>query len=255
MNRLLKIGFQCVGRWKMVDGNLEFELTSHAYSENVLYAFVSNGNIKYIGKTTQKLKNRMQGYKRPGPTQSTNIKNKANIEKLLKRGEVVDIFVLPDSGLMHYGDFHLNLAAGLEDSLISVISPPWNGSKKNKKDKNETKKINVKTRKTDHLAFDLNATISFDLTLEKTYYKSGFFNVKKEFSEFFGKDKDEIEIYISKDNEPLRGYINRSATSNNSPRIMGGKELKDWFQKNFDVMDKIKVDVLSPVSIFIHKKV
>ena len=40
----------------------------------------------------------------------------------------VEIYVLPDNGLMHYGGFHLNLAAGLEDSLIRDLEPPWNSA-------------------------------------------------------------------------------------------------------------------------------
>jgi len=38
--------------------------------------------------------------------------------------------VLADHGLLHYGGFHVNLAAGLEDSLIRDLNPPWNGGKK-----------------------------------------------------------------------------------------------------------------------------
>jgi hypothetical protein len=31
---------------------------------------------------------------------------------------------------MHYVQFHLNLAAGLEDSLTPNIQSPWNGGEK-----------------------------------------------------------------------------------------------------------------------------
>ncbi len=44
----------------------------------------------------------------------------------------VEILVLPDNGLMHYGKFHLNLAAGLEDSMIRDIAPRWNGPKRSR---------------------------------------------------------------------------------------------------------------------------
>jgi len=33
---------------------------------------------------------------------------------------------LPDNGLLHFGDFHVNLAAGLEDSIIKTLNPLWN---------------------------------------------------------------------------------------------------------------------------------
>jgi hypothetical protein len=42
----------------------------------------------------------------------------------------VAIYVLPDNGLLYYGGFHVNLAAGLEDSLVRELQPPWNGGKK-----------------------------------------------------------------------------------------------------------------------------
>ena len=42
----------------------------------------------------------------------------------------MDIFVLPDNGLLHYGLFHVNLAAGLEDSIVRELNPPWNGDQK-----------------------------------------------------------------------------------------------------------------------------
>jgi hypothetical protein len=49
---------------------------------------------------------------------------------VLAAGAAVDIYALPDNGLLHYGRFHVNLAAGLEDDLIRVIDPPWNGGRK-----------------------------------------------------------------------------------------------------------------------------
>ena len=128
MNRLLNIGFQHAGYWTVSEGRLRLVLDSHSESSNVLYAFISDGEVKYIGKTTQALKVRMNGYLNPAATQTTNIKNNKNILALLNSGESVDIFALPDNGLLNYGGFHINLAAGLEDSLITGISPEWNGN-------------------------------------------------------------------------------------------------------------------------------
>ena len=71
MNRLLEIGFQPVGHWKLDGDDIICELTRLINNRNVLYAFVVEGAIKYIGKTTQPLKNRLSGYQNPGPTQSS----------------------------------------------------------------------------------------------------------------------------------------------------------------------------------------
>ena len=68
----------------------------------------------------------MYGYQNPGPTQSTNIKGNKLIKELLATSAPVEIYALPDNGLLYYGGFHVNLAAGLEDNLIATLSPPWN---------------------------------------------------------------------------------------------------------------------------------
>jgi hypothetical protein len=51
MNRLLNIGFISVGHWTLKDNILKYNLVSHHTTKNILYSFISNGDIKYIGKT------------------------------------------------------------------------------------------------------------------------------------------------------------------------------------------------------------
>jgi len=128
--RLKEIGFTITGYWKMVDGGIVCELNDLATTSNVLYAFAVDEQLMYVGKTIQALRVRLAGYRNPSKTQSTNIKNNRNIRDCLAQGKRVEIYVLPDNGLLHYGGFHLNLAAGLEDSLVLDLEPPWNGGKK-----------------------------------------------------------------------------------------------------------------------------
>lgn len=128
MERLINIGFKKVGQWLLENDQIILSLESENKTTNILYSFISNGSILYIGKTVQPLKKRMYGYQNPGPTQSTNIKNNRFITEKLSNGDSVDIYALPDNGLLHYGGFHVNLAAGLEDSLVSVLKPTWNQS-------------------------------------------------------------------------------------------------------------------------------
>ena len=127
MNRLLDIGFEPAGHWILENGRLKCELVRHSSQKNILYAFVCDGHVKYVGKTVRALAVRMTGYKTPGKTQITNINNHRLIKGLLSEGDAIEIFALPDSGLLHYGQFHLNLAAGLEDDIIRVLDPEWNG--------------------------------------------------------------------------------------------------------------------------------
>ena len=219
---------------------LTCNLLNHKETDNVLYAFISNGEVKYIGKTLQPLSKRMYSYEKPGKSQSTNIRNKNNILHLLRNDEVIDIFILPDNGLLHYGGFHLNLAAGLEDALIRSISPEWNGKLLNKRIEKET------STKEDLKNYPLKS--SFDVKIGNTYYNQGFFNVGVKHQSLFGADGDNIEINLT-DGSTIFGYINRNVNTNNTPRIMGGKDLRDWIQSKFSINDTLKVEVLSPISI------
>jgi hypothetical protein len=129
MQRLYEIGFRHAGRWELRDGQLALELLDLTDHQNVLYAFVSGTSVKYVGKTTQTLQRRMLGYLRPNQDQRTNWRNRIAIVDVLKRGKPIEILALADPGLFRYGSFHLNLAAGLEDSIIQVVKPEWNGGR------------------------------------------------------------------------------------------------------------------------------
>lgn len=243
MNRLLDIGFEMAGHWLIEEGQLKLELFRHSAQQNVLYAFICDGEIMYIGKTTQTLAKRLYGYQRPGPTQATNIRNRLQILDVLAQDRAVEILVLPDSGLMHYGQFHLNLAAALEDSLIKVINPPWNGGIKE-----------VATEETDleKGLGDEELTSSlpkFLVTLQPTYMRHGFFNVGIANEDLLGQDGETIEFFLDDSDDAVLGTINRRQNANKTPRLMGGAGLRDWFQSEFQEMDDLEVCVLSPRSI------
>ena len=120
------MGFRKCGEWQLQNGKLKCVLTDNAAAPNVLYAFISENTVFYVGKTVSSLKKRMYGYQNPGATQSTNIKGNKFIQVALSTGKIVEVHALPDSGLLYYGGFHVNLAAGLEDSLVAGLKPKWN---------------------------------------------------------------------------------------------------------------------------------
>jgi len=127
LQRLEEIGFRCCGQWKATElGGIRISLNEHASSTNALYAFVSKDEVLYIGKTTQQLRKRLYGYQNPRNTQTTNIRGNAAIVAALAESHLIEVYVLPDHGLLRFGGFHLNLAAGLEDSLINDLRPTWN---------------------------------------------------------------------------------------------------------------------------------
>ena len=244
MEKLLDIGFEQAGHWTFERGDLHFELNKFATRNNVLYAFVVNNDVKYVGKTIKTLTQRMRWYKKPSQTQITNVRNNLNILECLQSGHVVDIYVLPDSGLMKYGVFHLNLAAGLEDSIIKIMRPEWNGGRK---------EIVLLEDDREQAVVDLLPVISeFKLILQKTYYAQGFFNVPVDKADLCASDGEKIEIYLNDSEAPIVGVINRKANNNGTPRIMGTVRLRDWFMNNYKMMDEVHVSILSQFAIRLH---
>lgn len=249
MDRLINIGFVQVGYWTLTNPNtIAYTLNSNHNTRHVLYAFISNGAIKYIGKTTQILNARMYGYQSPGQTQSTNIRVNKLINDILSQDMPVDIFILADNGLLSFGGFRINIAAGLEDTLIDEINPEWNkrGRTKIEEDKesedpNLTEKPKTKEK--------INTLDSFELKLGQTYLGQGFINIPVSYSNLLAGDMSTIELVLGDNNVIIHGYINRRANAGGNPRIMGGVPLRDWFQKTFKKDDMLRVTIVSPVSL------
>jgi hypothetical protein len=123
---LLNLGFELTGEWIQKFDSIDFRLQKHKDKNNILYAFVVDESVMYIGKSTQTLYKRMMGYKNPGPTQSTNIKNNARIHTALSENRSVVIYVFVQKEEYLYRGVNVNLAAGLEDNLIKLLNLPWN---------------------------------------------------------------------------------------------------------------------------------
>jgi len=253
MKRLTKIGFVKVGYWTLESSGIQLNLISNANTSNALYSFVSGGEVKYIGKTTRKLSVRLKGYQSPGPTQLTNIRVKEKIKDLLSQGQPLDIYILPDNGLLKIGDYNLSVPAGLEDNLINKINPDWNITGKNGNVKRIEERIQVKVDKSTNQE-DLPTTNTIEIILWPAYYNQGFFNVRRKYSERFGADQDTITIQLGTTKTVIQGLIDRKANNNKSPRIRGRKQLTTWIQDNFNQGDLLLVDILSPVSIRLRKK-
>jgi hypothetical protein len=131
MNILQNIGFLRAGRWVYKSEKIDFELEENFFNcTPVLYVFVVDDSIKYIGESRKTLRERMQHYKTPPKNPesggTTNIKNHNNIKKELELGKSVEIYIFIDPGLLSYGNFRINLARGLEGSIVDDIRPEWN---------------------------------------------------------------------------------------------------------------------------------
>ena len=123
---LLDLGFEEAGEWLPTPDGLKCSLSRHTAENNILYAFVSQGQVLYIGKSVRTLGQRMYNYQKPGPSQRTNIVNHANLRQVLGTGTTVLIFAFAPKEQLRYRGILVNLAAGLEDTLIARIRPAWN---------------------------------------------------------------------------------------------------------------------------------
>ena len=131
---LESIGFLNLAAWAIVDaeklkdvGDDPEAWASLIGSQRALYAFCLDQKVLYIGKTARSVAKRFVGYRKPGKTRATNWKCHRAIRKLLKQEEKVRILVFPDTSLLHWGAFGINLAAGLEDALVAHFNPDLNG--------------------------------------------------------------------------------------------------------------------------------
>jgi hypothetical protein len=248
MHRLLEIRFELAGRWVLIDGAPTLILDMYADHNNVLYAFVLGDDVKYVGKTTMTLRSRMNGYQWPSADQSTNIKCNTYIREALENDQQVLVYVLPDGGLMHYGQFHINLAAGLEDSIIATLEPQWNGRQRiANAQRNECASPDDIPVPADSLAS------SFTFTLQPSYQATGFFNVPADHDHEIGSGGARAELYIGEASTPYYSTINRTSNLNNTARLYCSGPLKRWF-RNMPVGAQIAVDVLSPTTLRLREQ-
>ncbi|MEA3325808.1 MAG: GIY-YIG nuclease family protein [Chloroflexota bacterium] len=126
LKKLISLGFEQAGRWLWDDDDLNFELTKYSKEKDILYAFIVDGEVKYIGKSIQTLHKRIYLYKNCGPSQRTNIRVRDKIRNCLKNGSQVLIYAFVQNIPLMYQDIPINLAAGLEDNIISSLKPEWN---------------------------------------------------------------------------------------------------------------------------------
>lgn len=255
MRRLLQIGFEQVGSWRLRGQELALELTRMNGQRNVLYAFVQDASVLYVGKTTGPLESRMGGYLRPHSSQRTNVRNNQALLHLLRQDLAIDIYAWADTGMHRIGDFHLNYAAGLEDSIIRIVTPPWNGARtapptaaapdepplppvpaiaEPPAPQSPAPTEGESASASEVLALEqagvIQASPVFEVTLGKTYYHNGFFNVPVKFSGLFPEHGTEISIYCGDSRTLIRATVDRKANqANHTPRIYGRGSLANWF--------------------------
>ncbi len=261
--RLQEIGFELAGEWLLEEDGPVIEVRRYGAAANVLYAFVSDHELLYIGRSGRSLGIRMQGYELGGPARSVRARNRERIIGMLMLDQQVALYAMPDPGAMLYGSFRVNLAAGLQHSLIDALDPPWNKAAASTFDNAEPTPLNVvmsearrgrggATSDDDEPAILTTEACGYRFLVGYMYMNKGFFNVPARYSRLFGKDREKIKILCGRDKSTIHGHIDRSSNTNAAPRIVGGGALKSWFEEHAGLNNPVDIDILAPNAVWIR---
>jgi hypothetical protein len=268
---LLNLGFVDTAVWKIDGGKLHYELTGlHAVAnqirfdtKNALYACVRDDDVMYIGTTARTIRKRFVGYCNPGKRQATNIRCNKKIQELLDQGLETKIFVFNPIADLRYSEFELNIAAGLEDSLIAAFEPPWNGREKGQAITEEAEREAAEENSADKTSTEpliVSPPLSrephkaFPIKLGEAYYNQGIINPGVDASRELGEHGEPIQVSFSDGSEPVLSTINRTANKSGSVRVVGGNsKIAKWVQNNFVRGDTIEGRVMDKNRITIGK--
>ena len=263
LERLQEIGFELAGEWLLENDGPCIEVRRYAAAANVLYAFASDGELLFVGRSGRSLGLRMQGYELGGPPRSVRARNRERIIAMLMLDQQVALYAMSDPGSMLYGSFRVNLAAGLQHSLIDALDPPWNKAAGGTFDSADPTPLNMvpsaarKPRRGADSADDRYAGIAtarpgYRFLVGYMYMNKGFFNVPVRYSRLFGQDRETIKILCGREKSTIHGHIDRSSNTNASPRIIGGGALKNWFEEHAGLNNPVDIDILAPNAVWIR---
>jgi hypothetical protein len=266
---LFTLGFEDVGQWMVGPrtGVLTYSLDVSDLGmqrrildvPNALYAFLLDDEVLYIGKTTRSIRRRFRTYCAPGSRQSTNIKNNANIAQLIAAGRVVRIAVFTPISQLRYGDFEIDLAAGLEDTLIASFGPRWNG-RDGGRPVSESAEREIAddddqsgTAGTAAWQPSTPGKASFPIRLGDTYYDRGIINPGATASRFLGAHGKPVFVCLGDCANVVVSSINRTANSSGAVRIAGSnQQIAAWFQQHYARGDVVKAQVMDEDRILLQ---
>jgi hypothetical protein len=116
LEELVGVGFECVTQWVLKGqtiGPATFDWKDHG---GWLYAFVVQGEVKYIGLTDRVLRSRLSDYAHNSNFQTTRLRGAILAE--LQRGRSVLVYGLKIS--------RKEILAAEEGRLRAAYRPPWN---------------------------------------------------------------------------------------------------------------------------------
>jgi hypothetical protein len=125
MDLLHQAGFVLLGEWIGHDEGIKLNFTP-AKDAATVYAFIVDGELKYIGLTQNCFRVRMSGYRNGKATQRTNIRVRGLIRAALDSGSKVQVLAVAPNEEMQWRGLPINVAVGLEAGLIKKLKPIWN---------------------------------------------------------------------------------------------------------------------------------
>jgi hypothetical protein len=276
MNQLLTLGFIESATAEINDNNFRININKNEFASNILYAFVvvntddiSNWLVRYIGHSRKSFSNRMYGYQQ-GNGKAVNNRIHIEMSNRCRNGEKVLVYCLCDVFNIQMHGLHVDLAAGLEYSLIEYYSdynstnnhPPLQNIAGNPNrnlaniesteleliENNEEEQIY--TAQLDNET-NLHPIHTFNQSLSTTYWNFPIINVPSHANNFFGVNGETAIFTIYQNSNLIYQFqliINRTANSNGSVRfyIPGnfGMLFQNWKHVNYELGGVIKYDIL-----------
>lgn len=124
VERLIQGGFGEVGCWELNDARdltHKIDLPTRAG----IYAFATDGLVKYVGLASKSLRRRLGFYRKPGVSQRTNVRLNELIRGHIEKATVVQILTAYPADY-DWNGFRIRGAEGLEAGLIAEFNLPWN---------------------------------------------------------------------------------------------------------------------------------
>ncbi|PTE00573.1 hypothetical protein C7830_13640 [Pandoraea apista] len=206
-------------------------MTLHESTEhrNVMYAFVEEDKVHYVGKTAMPLEGRLYLYRRACLTSSREARCHEQLVARLRQVPSIDIYVFTGEPQPLHGAFSINLIDGLMDSIVHALMPAWNSAS-----------FEAAGKATDR------QSVRIALMLRASCRDNGFFNIPAgDLNRHFGPNGQRVKIWIGDETEPLASVVNRTSNLSGACRFYGGARLKRWFH-GMPAGTYLQLDVLSP---------
>jgi hypothetical protein len=121
---LTRAGFVRIGEWRRTESGEGLRLEGEAERLAGVYAYVVDGEVRYVGSAQRGLHTRFRRYIAT-KTMRTSGRIKGKIIECLKKGSLVEVFTFSPPAFDWRG-LPIDLVAGLEEGLIRSMRDLWN---------------------------------------------------------------------------------------------------------------------------------